>query len=239
MAVLKPALRGPPALHNPALHEFARQRSSLRRDWTDQVRVDVVRRFAFAVPTAEAVEAVRRFAPEGVVEIGAGTGDWAYVMAQTGIDVAAFDVAPAPNPDRKWFGTTASWHPVQLGDESTVERFPDRALLLVWPTRNEVWPADALARYRRAGGCRVIYVGEGPGGRTGDDVFHARLGDLIGCSQCRLGAVLSPCICTVTADWQRRGTVALPHWPGYHDDVHLYKPADPPRDRHRWTMQRR
>jgi len=52
-------------------------------------------RYAWAVPCTEALTALRRLSP--LVEIGAGTGYWARLLAGHGADVAAYDLAP-PRP---------------------------------------------------------------------------------------------------------------------------------------------
>lgn len=46
-------------------------------------------RFAWAVPTDEAILAIAELGP--IVEIGAGTGYWAWLLEQAGAEVLAFD----------------------------------------------------------------------------------------------------------------------------------------------------
>ena len=190
-------------------------------DFVD-TRTELIAMYGFAIPTDQALHRIGRWSPAGVVEIGAGTGYWAHALQRCGVDVAAFDIEPAPSPQNRWFAGTPAWYAVQRGDHTVAGRFPDRTLLTVWPTKNDIWAAEAVERYHDAGGACVVYVGEGPGGRTGDDVFHALLGDIMTCVQCEYGSTTSPCICRVDARWRRSETIVLPHWPGYHDDVHLY-----------------
>lgn len=188
----------------------------------DDTRSQLIARFGFAIPSEEALGAILRCSPRGVVELGAGTGYWAYLLQQLGLDVVAFDIAPAPDGQNRWFTGRRAWHPVHRGDYDVVGHHPERTLLVVWPTKNEIWAATAVERYYDAGGECLVYVGEGPGGRTGDDVFHALLGELTSCVQCEYGSTTSPCVCGVEARWRRSETVPLPHWPGYHDDLHIY-----------------
>jgi hypothetical protein len=112
------------------------------------------------VPTDAAAATVRRHAAR-VVEIGCGSGYWAFVLAQAGVDVLAFDAA-APR---------FAWHPVAVGGPEAAARHPDRALLLCWPPYGSPMARDALACYR---GDAVIYVGEWPGG-CAESGFFARL----------------------------------------------------------------
>lgn len=188
----------------------------------ESARGDLVARYGFAVPTEEALEVIRTASPQGVVEIGAGTGYWARLLHDRRVEVAAYDLEPPPSATNPWFAGSEPWHRVERGDHTAVDRLADRTLLLVWPTKNETWPSDALDAYYDAGGTTVAYVGEGPGGHTGDDVFHARLGLLTTCVQCTYGSTTCPCICGIHPRWRRTQTVALPHWPGFCDDLHLF-----------------
>lgn len=200
----------------------------------EDVRAGLIARYGFGIPTEPALDAITRCSPGGVVEIGAGTGYWAHLLHQRGVDIVAYDRDPPPSPRNRWFAGTEPWHAVQRGDHDDAARHPDRTLLLVWPTRNEIWAAAAVERYHDAGGASVVHVGEGPGGHTGDDVFHALLGELDTCTQCDYGVATAPCVCGVEARWRRTGTIALPHWPGCHDDAHLYTRRPPQRTWSRW-----
>lgn len=204
----------------------------------EAARRDAIAKYAFAVPTTDAVQAIASASPHGVIEIGAGAGYWAMQVHEHGVDVIAFDPEPAPSPDNTWFSGSEPWHVVVRGDHHEVSRHPQRSLLIVWPTKNEFWAAEAIEWFFVAGGQCVIYVGEPPGGRTGDDVFHAMLGDLTTCRQCRLGLDTAPCICGVTPRWKRSATVSLPHWPGCDDDLHIYTRRPEPWIK-RWRSKRR
>ncbi len=213
-------MSGPTTAVNPLL-EFYESAIGGSAD-TVEMRNYSIANYAFAIPTEEALNRIRHWSPGGVVEIGAGTGYWADALDQHGVDVEAFDIEPAPSAANTWFAGTPPWYPVQRADHNVAGEHPGRTLLIVWPTKNEVWAAAALERYDEAGGSCVAYVGEGPGGRTGDDVFHALLGELVTCVQCTYGSMTSPCICSVTARWSRSETIVLPHWTGYDDNLHLY-----------------
>jgi hypothetical protein len=166
--------------------------------------------YAFVLPTEPALQAIAEVSPRGVVEIGAGTGYWARVLHGHGVEVVAFDVAPPPSADNPWFAGVTPWYPVRVGDESAVDRYPTRTLLLVWPTRNEDWGAAAVERFATAGGENVAFVGETVGGRTGDDRLHALLGDVDRCWSCAYGVHTNACVCGIRPMWRRTGTVDLP-----------------------------
>ncbi|MGB8858605.1 MAG: hypothetical protein WCC60_05085 [Ilumatobacteraceae bacterium] len=205
---------------NPLLDAF-REAMAAGAD-TDGIRDEAIARYGFAIPTGEALDAIGRCSPAGVVEVGAGTGYWASLLHARGLDVVAFDLEPAPSPQNKWFAGVSPWHPVHRGDHRIVGDHPERTLLVVWPTKDETWGAAAIERYHDAGGQCLVFVGEGPGGRTGDATFHTLLGELSVCLQCEYGSMTSPCTCGIAARWQRTETIELPHWPGFHDDLHIY-----------------
>ena len=117
----------------------------------------IARHFAWAVPTGEAIAVIRKHSAS-VVEIGAGSGYWAWLMQQAGIDVAAFDLDPPP----------FTWAEVKRGDERRASDHPDKALLLCWPPWAAGVASRALAAYR---GEHVVYVGEWMGYNAEPDFF--------------------------------------------------------------------
>jgi hypothetical protein len=131
----------------------------LAPDWL-AFKAAIARHFAWAVPTDEAIAVIRKHTC-GVVEVGAGSGYWTWLMRQAGITVAAFDLAPPP----------FTWSEVRSGDERMVRDHPDKALLLCWPPWATGMAGGALAAY---GGEHVVYVGEWMGG-SADPHFFALL----------------------------------------------------------------
>ena len=106
-----------------------------------------------------------------LVEIGAGSGYWAWQLAQGGTDVVAYDPHPVSPGNR--YCTSGPYFPVRQGDESAVAHHPDRVLMMVWPPKGSPYAANALARYT---GDLLIYAGLPAGRCTADDTFHDVLG---------------------------------------------------------------
>lgn len=79
-------------------------------------------------------------------------GYWARVLHDQGVDVVAFDIAPPPSSDNPWFAGQRPWFPVKAADERIVAGYSERTLLLVWPTRNEGWGADAAELHLEGAG---------------------------------------------------------------------------------------
>lgn len=162
-----------------------------RKFWME-LRGRWVARYAWAIPDRAAVEAIASYG--SIVEVGAGTGYWAYLLEQAGADVACYDPDP-PGPDEP------CWHEVRRGGPGVLHggAFDDRALLVCWPPFYETLAADALAAY---GGDVVVYVGEGPGGCNATAGFFDRV---------------------AAAPWRLVSERRLPQWPGVDDRVRIYE----------------
>ena len=105
-----------------------------------------------------------------VVEIGAGTGYWAWQLEQAGVDVAAYD--PNPPADDNHFCKAGPYTTVLADDATAVKHHQDRTLLMVWPPYGGEHARHALSLYE---GDLLIYAGEGWGGCTADDGFYELL----------------------------------------------------------------
>lgn len=127
------------------------------------IRCEYVERFGCAVPTPRAIEALRALAP--IVEVGAGAGYWTYELRRAGIEAVATDPGSSRGYRRRRIWTSVE----PLTGPQAVLRYPRHTLLLVWPEGDATWPVETLRAYD---GERVVYVGEAPGGATGDDAFH-------------------------------------------------------------------
>src|SRR5262249_4233577 len=106
----------------------------------------IARHFAWAVPTGGAIAVIGKHS-SGIVEVGGGSGYWAGLIRQAGVDVVAFDLAPPP----------FTWGEVNRGDERAARNHPEKALLLCWPPWATGMASRALTAY---GGEYVVYVGE-------------------------------------------------------------------------------
>ncbi|KZM73342.1 hypothetical protein [Nocardia terpenica] len=136
-----------------------------RPDWRSLVGT-----FAHAIPSPGDIGwIVERLYGKGIVEIGAGSGYWAWQLARAGVDVIAYDLHVDPD-HRSHFGRF--YHHVEPGDARKAAEHPDRALMLVWPTDGNAYAARALDAYS---GETLIYVGSDRGGCTADSEFFDRL----------------------------------------------------------------
>jgi hypothetical protein len=130
-------------------------------------------KYSYAIPNEEALSTLSEFAP--LVEVGAGTGYWAWLLRQRGTDIICYDSSP-PSPDsgqNQFHPRARCWSQVLEGDETVVDRHPERTLFLCWPPLRDSMAYRALARYR---GNIFVGVFEAPqangiNGSTADDQF--------------------------------------------------------------------
>ena len=125
------------------------------------IRQELVHKYAYAVPTQQAIDRIHKFAGS-IVEIGAGTGYWAMLLAQAGVEVHAYDNALR---DSLFF-------PVQIGSVRSVQYHPEAALMLCWPPYRKQMANNALRSYQ---GSQLIYIGEDDYGCCANDAFFNRL----------------------------------------------------------------
>jgi hypothetical protein len=126
--------------------------------------------YSFAIPSpGDIAFLAQRLDRRPVIELGAGTGYWAWQLTQAGVDVLAYDSHQWVNDDRF---VRHQYHAVHQGSVEKIPEHPDRVLMLCWPDYNTAFAAQALAAYT---GDTLIYIGEGPGGCTADDEFDRAL----------------------------------------------------------------
>lgn len=126
--------------------------------------------FAWAIPSPGDIQFLAAWlAGRPVIEIGAGTGYWAWQLSQAQVDVLAYDSFGWREGDRM---SVLQYHPVHQGSVEQIPLHPNRILMLCWPPYEDPFAADALDAYE---GDSLIYIGESWGGCTGDDRFGEML----------------------------------------------------------------
>lgn len=167
---------------------------------TFKLRRALTSKYSWSMPSPEAIEFVVKHANGSILDPMAGSGYWEYVLRQSGVDCVAFDLNP-PQPDQAvniYHLETATFVPVTQADAAVAAALavPGQSLFLSWPPMD-----DSGARALRAyPGNRVIYIGEGNGGCTGDDQLFTLLDEW----------------------WQMSEVHKLPQWSGIHDYIAVY-----------------
>ncbi|MCW2887164.1 MAG: hypothetical protein QOE54_1545 [Streptosporangiaceae bacterium] len=131
----------------------------------------LTKRYSWAIPSPGDIAWLTRIlGRRGLVEIGAGSGYWAWQARQAGIDVIAYEpVHPSVNTytdGTEYLATVRAGH-------AAARNHPDRALLLCWPSHNDPWATSTLHAYT---GDLLVYIGEDRGGHCADDGFFQLLG---------------------------------------------------------------
>lgn len=160
-------------------------------------RCDHVKQYSWTITDPATVAFVVEHAGPRLIDPMAGTGWWAYLLGQSGMDVVASDVAPCAN---QWCDTTLYVPVAEVDGAEAVANHADRTLLLSWPPYDS---PDGAAIVRAYPGDRVIYIGEGDGGCTGDDDLHELL----------------------RTEWREVAGHVPVQWFGMHDRVTVYDRA--------------
>jgi hypothetical protein len=139
------------------------------------IREQHIAKFGFAILDRKAIELLRGYAP--LLEVGAGSGYWSYELKKAGVDVVATDPGTGKyaftEDGKKGYTKWKPWTEIEeLDANAAIAKYPKRNLLTVWPDYQELWSAAMLGEFK---GQYVCYVGEGDGGCTASDEFHAIL----------------------------------------------------------------
>jgi len=147
-------------------------------------RTDLCIQYSWSIPDPASLAFVASHLGRMAVEIGAGTGYYASLLAKLGTYVICYDKCPphrsggnfwhSPrhrDEDILTWETRSVYHGVYHGDHNKAARYTC-PLFLCWPPYAQDMAYKTLKAYA---GTRLVYVGEGPGGCTADDNFFALL----------------------------------------------------------------
>jgi hypothetical protein len=96
------------------------------------------------------------------LEIMAGSGWLGGSLKEMGVDVISTDISPVRVCDK--------WEVLKMNAVKSVKSVPFDTLIVSWPPYSESGATQALKKLKV--GTRIVYIGEGDGGCTGDDEFH-------------------------------------------------------------------
>ncbi|GAA1978329.1 hypothetical protein [Kitasatospora viridis] len=134
-------------------------------------RQQLCTQYAWSIPSpGDITWMVEQLGGRAVVEVGAGTGYWAWQLEQAGVDVAAYDPLP-PGWENRWC-SGGPYTTVLVEGAEAAAAHPDRVLLMVWPPHQGEHARHALSVYQ---GDLLLYAGEGWGGANADDGFYELL----------------------------------------------------------------
>lgn len=165
----------------------------------DGRRRELASRYSWAVPTEAALGLIGGHRP--ILEVGAGTGYWAALLRDRGIDVHPTDAEP-PGTGGNPFHRGRAWLEVERASAvAAVRACPRRTLLICWPPPDD--DAAGYAAVRAYTGETVLYIGGGADGPTGTARLHREF-DL---------------------NWTVTDELMLPSWPGIPDRLTVWRRA--------------
>jgi hypothetical protein len=159
-----------------------------------RLRDALVTEFGFAIPCIKALKTIKKYADQGIVEVGAGTGYWTQLLKGIKVDCIATDSQTGEYPFKH------NTEVEKLDAVSAVRKYYPRNVLMVWPCYDHPWAYQTALELKV--GQTLIFIGDGRGGCTADDSFFS----------------LMSTECFVMKD-----RVAIPQWDGIHDYIQIYE----------------
>lgn len=119
-----------------------------------------VKKYAWAIPDDKAIQIIRKYGEDGILDFGAGTGYWSVMIDTPKTRVTAVDVH---DYEKKYY-------PVQIGDQNSFNNI-ECTLFLCWPPYDNSMAFDIAEKHI---GRYLIYIGE-EDGCTADRQFRILL----------------------------------------------------------------
>lgn len=162
-------------------------------------RMDLVRKYSFAIPNEEAIKTIGKYSP--ILEVGCGTGYWAYELIKAGANIVPTDPGMETLPSERYLFNTQHVPIGIFNGLEALEKYPNRTLLIVWPSYDSPWATEVIRSYR---GDTFIYIGEWSGGCCANDSFWEE----------------------VESNWEEIESVRIPQWYGIRDCLFVLKRKD-------------
>jgi len=164
-------------------------------------REEFVKDYSWSVPTEEAIKKLKTFiGGKKVLEVGSGLGLWAKLLQLSGVHMTPTDSFESHGTGKAKRDPYRQFTDVEnIKGTKAVKKYSDHSVLfLSWPPYDKPLAASALKRFT---GDKVIYIGEGSGGATGNDEFHKIL----------------------DRDFTEVDSINIPRWTGINDRITLWE----------------
>lgn len=156
-----------PALTDHPLGQCFTRRALLADEET--YRFELALRYSYVLPESHLLEVISGYSP--LVELGAGTGYWAYLLRSMGVDVIAYDLAPfGSSLTNRYHINFRRWTNVIQGDVTSIAQHGDRSLFLCWPPRFSAL-SDAIPKHN---GEYVLLISDDGTRTTGTEMMSNR-----------------------------------------------------------------
>ena len=104
-----------------------------------------IEKYGFAIPNEEAIRKLVTLSP--IVEMGAGIGYWASLIAEAGGQIEAYDKFLGVE-NAYTFKHRDPWFPVQSGEPELLKTHPANTLFLSWPCYKSPFANDCLKAFQ-------------------------------------------------------------------------------------------
>lgn len=139
-------------------------------------REKFVKQYGWSIITKEQLDFLAMFLrSKKVIDVAGGSGLITSELRRRRVDITLNDIAMSPTLCRYY--RTSQIVPVDIAEDiCKLDTSEYNAFIFSWPSYDEKWTSDALAKLKS--GDIVVYLGEGEGGCTGDRKFHKMLSGL-------------------------------------------------------------
>jgi hypothetical protein len=163
-------------------------------------RSKLVEIYSWAVTDQKAIEQIVKTTKDmGIIEIGAGRGYWASILADCGINIAAYDIGKNENAYFYYpVNLIGNYYPIDNAERKIASLHQDKALFLCWPPYDTPMAYNCVSEYS---GNTLIYIGEDKYGCTADDKFFDFISD----------------------NFKLDNIIDMAQWEGIHDNLYIYK----------------
>ena len=153
-------------------------------------KMDIFRKkYAYAIPNMRSLYLIKHFAEnQQILEVFSGQALWAYLLQLINVNVIATDL----EIEKKTYTSVEKMDALKA-----VIKYKTNILMMIWPPCGDPIAYKTLQRFK---GDKVIYIGEGDDGCTGDEKFHKLL----------------------STKYELVANYKIKRWPGFYDSLYLY-----------------
>ena len=157
------------------------------------------RNYSWSIPSKTAINEIINFVGnDAVLEIASGHGIWAKLLQESNVNVKPTDYISSPKRKDHISNKAYDIDIEDLSANDAIQKYKNfNVLMMSWPPYAEPMAHQALKNFN---GNKLIFIGEGEGGCTGDDNFFKELNQ----------------------NWNLIKEVDIPQWPYIHDYLYLY-----------------
>lgn len=155
--------------------------------------------YSWSIPSKTAINEIINFVGnDAILEIASGHGVWAKLLQEANVNIKPTDYISSPKRKNYTLNKAYDIDIEDLSANDAIQKYKNfNVLMMSWPPYNEPMAHQALQNFN---GNKLIFIGEGKGGCTGDDNFFKELNQ----------------------NWNLIKEVDIPQWPRIHDYLYLY-----------------